>query len=489
MNFAISENLQQPPKPTEIQRQQLPTKDTTEQTIFDTLDINTDYLKLLPGLDVHEIRQWFYSAKYFIRTADIVRDIKDENQEVTMQIFQKTHWATIAWIDLVINLIKLTAWTYKNLEQAKIFFEDLIELKHEVQIKSIQAWLWWNYLEYQATITRMLNIQNQLDVLWTPAWNKIQIEKLVEDWQTAWKFQPILKIKWPYKYFAILESVYLWLLARATKIATNSAKVVKSAQWKPVFFFADRFDNFTNQQLDWYSAMIWWVKWVATDAHWKFNNTPWMWTMPHALIATYNWETKEATLVFAKKYPEVPTISLVDFKNDCATTAVKTAIYLKENWAKLSWIRLDTSGSMVDEWVLFTPWILEKYFDTTEIQAIRQEYKDNKKSNNVVDNSLFTKDTTEKLKKAWLTWVCPELVKHVREQLDSNGFNDIKIFVSWWFTAEKIEKFVKEWIPVDGFGVWSSLLAPKYVTDNWDFTADIVNVNWQPVWKIWRKEY
>ena len=42
----------------------------------------------------------------------------------------------------------------------------------------------------------------------------------------------------------------------------------------------------------------------------------------------------------------------------------------------------------------------------------------------------------------------------------------MKIFVSGGFDAKKIEKFEKNNVPVDGYGVGSSLLTPKYVESN-----------------------
>lgn len=457
--------------------------------ILSALDIDFNFLSLLPGFDAHEVRNWFYSAKYFIRTNEIVKNIPDENQIVTMQIFQKTPGAKIAWIDLVVNLIKLCAWEYKDSQKAQELFEKYLNLKALLQ-KNFESNFDENANQKQLEIyNQLLEVKKQLDSIWKLAWEKISIEKCVKEWDIADQFQAIIKIRWPYKYFARLESVYLGILARATKVATNTAKVAQAANWKPLFFFADRFDILWAQQLDWYAASLAWAAWVATDAGGSYNNIKWMWTMPHALIAVNNWDTKIATLEFAKKYPDVPSISLVDFDNNCAQTSVEVAQYLKQNGEKLYWVRLDTSGSMVDEWILFGKWILEEYFSSDDSQQIRQEYQENKSANNVVNNSLFSWETISKLKEKSLCWVSARLVKLVRENLDDNWFNQVKIFVSGWFNAEKIELFENENIPVDWYWVWSSLLAPKYVKDNWDFTADIVSINWNIVGKVWRKEY
>lgn len=493
-------NNRNKPQPDSICRKKL--QDSPKKEIASTIDIDFSFLKLLPWFDAHEIRNWFYSAKYFSRTSEIVNDIPEENQIVTMQIFQKTHWAIIAWIELVVNLIKLCAWEYKDNTKAQELFEKYIELKCQ-SIKAYES----NKDDQLEIYKKLLEIKKQLDVLWKSAGEKISIEKCVQDWEVADQFQPILKIHWPYKLFAKLESVYLWIFARATKVATNTSKVVQAAKWKPILFFADRFDLFDTQNLDWYAALLAGAKWVATDAWGYSNNLKWIWTMPHALIASFNGSTKQATLEFAQKYHEIPCISLVDFDNNCPKTSVEVAEYLKQNWKELYWVRLDTSGSMVDEWLLFEKWLLEKMFDSLpsnwlmmnyecweldqEIspKTLRQEYLKNKWNNNVINNSLFSDQSLIVLRKLWITWVCPELVKLVRKKLDENWFSNVKILVSWGFNAEKINLFEQQKIPVDGYWIWSSLLAPKYVKDNWDFTADIIKLNWKPVSKIWRKEF
>ena len=238
-----------------------------------------------------------------------------------------------------------------------------------------------------------------------------------------------------------------------------------------------------------YAALLAGADGVATDAQWYFNQIPWLGTMPHALIANYNGDTAQATLKFAQQYPEVPTIALVDFNNNCAKDAIETAKKLKENGKKLTAVRLDTSWTMTDEGILFNDEIMKKYFNKNEIEKIRKNYLERKNTKNYVWNTAFDKEILQLLKKAGLTGVNPELVNFVRYELDKAGFNEVKIFVSGGFDVEKITKFENENVPVDGYGVGSSLLTPKYVQSNWDFTADIVNVNWKAVGKIGRMEY
>ena len=333
-------------------------KTNNPQEMFNILDINSDILKLLPNIDLDELRLGFYSAKYFERTQNIVKNL---NNEVTMQVFQKTENALIAGVDLVINLLKLTIGEYKDFNFAKKLLLSKQQVKEE--IKQLQVLATFNpqiIEQLNQKYQQLIEIQKQLNAQFVSAIDKVKIEVLKKDGDIAnWVQEPVLKIKGPYKYFAILESVYLGILARATKIATNTQKVVQAANWKPVWFFADRFDLYTNQMLDGYAALLWWAVGVATDAQWYFNQIPWMWTMPHALIANFDWDIAKATLEFAKAYTEIPTIALVDFNNNCAKDTIQTTKLLQENWKKLYGIRLDTSWTMVDEGILFNDEIMQ----------------------------------------------------------------------------------------------------------------------------------
>ena len=57
----------------------------------------------------------------------------------------------------------------------------------------------------------------------------------------------------------------------------------------------------------------------------------------------------------------------------------------------------------------------------------------------------------------------------------------MRITVSGGFTPEKIRRFEEEGVPVDSYGVGSSLFRGQF-----DFTADIVAVDGVPVSKIGR---
>jgi nicotinate phosphoribosyltransferase len=72
-------------------------------------------------------------------------------------------------------------------------------------------------------------------------------------------------------------------------------------------------------------------------------------------------------------------------------------------------------------------------------------------------------------------------VRNVRSALDGAGFHEVRIVVSGGFDADKITRFEREGVPVDSYGVGSSLFK-----DGYDFTADVVKVEAQPMAKAGR---
>jgi nicotinate phosphoribosyltransferase len=73
------------------------------------------------------------------------------------------------------------------------------------------------------------------------------------------------------------------------------------------------------------------------------------------------------------------------------------------------------------------------------------------------------------------------LVRKVRDALDADGFERIKIVASGGFTVEKIERFEASGVPVDAYGIGSSLIRGQN-----DFTGDIVMTDGRPAAKVGR---
>ena len=79
------------------------------------------------------------------------------------------------------------------------------------------------------------------------------------------------------------------------------------------------------------------------------------------------------------------------------------------------------------------------------------------------------------------TGVNEALVRRVREALDDAGHRNVKIVVSGGFDAERIRSFESQGVPVDSYGVGSSLLRGAN-----DYTADVVLVDGKPCAKVGR---
>lgn len=336
---------------------------------------------------IERIRHGYYSAAYFNRTKFILEQEHDETV-VTMQVFQRNNRSVLCGMDEVAQLFRIGTGIWRN--------------------------------------KRWIGKRQTLNV------------SALSDGDIVQSKEPVMHITGPYVYFAHLESLYLGVLARRTMVATNTRRVVEAANGKPVFFFADRFDDFHNQEGDGYAAHIGGAAGVCTDAHAsRWNGIP-VGTIPHALIAVSGGDTVKATQRFAKHINGINVIALVDFDNDCMGTSLAVARALGK---KLWGVRLDTSGDLIDV--------------------------------------SFSKEKPGK--KRDLFGVNPPLVRLVRRTLDGAGFTHVKILVSGGFTEEKVKVFEKEKTPVDGYGVGSA-----FVHGSNDFTADVVKVNGTKIAKVGR---
>lgn len=387
-------------------------------------------------IPVHKIRRGYYSAVYFWREKQIL-EAKDYARKVLMQVFQKKD-AVLCGTDEAIAILKLCSGLYKDPEQANKIFDEYKELC--IKIRSLSCGETTHPTRLIPYLYRKTELEILLDSLWIKTGHYLEIKSLYDGDSIA-PWETVMTIVGLPQHFAHLESVYLGILARRTMVATNVARVVKAAQGKPVLFFADRFDHYENQTGDGYAATVGGAQGVATDIMAEWWGGKGAGTMPHALIACFGGDTVEATLAFARMYPNVPCISLVDFQNDCADTAILVAETFKAEGLDLWGIRLDTSENMVDQ------------------SITRGDQMGSEKP----------------------TGVNPMLVNNVRSALDCYGYSDVKIVVSGGFTAEKIEYFEKNQVPVDAYGCGSSLLK-----GGGDFTADIVLVEGKPMAKTGR---
>ena len=250
-------------------------------------------------------------------------------------------------------------------------------------------------------------------------------------------FETVLTIKGNYQNFGYLEGVIDGTLARRTSVATNVYNVVKAAAsagvQKPVIFMGDRDDHFSQQAGDGYAAYVGGATAQATHAMNEWWGKEGMGTMPHALIQLFNGDIVEATKAYCKKFPQDELVALVDYNNDVITDSLKVA---REFGNRLKGVRLDTSRTLIDKYFLRNQHVLGT-FDPRGVNA--------------------------------------ELIFALRKALDDEGYHHVRIVASGGFTVKRIEEFEKNGVPVDMYGIGSSLLKI-----NIGFTGDNVMLNGKP---------
>jgi nicotinate phosphoribosyltransferase len=329
------------------------------------------------NLPVDRMRSGYYSDKYFVRTREVLLR-EGHAPRVLMQVFGKSP-AYLGGIDEAIAILKLCADDWAALD------------------------------------------------VWA-----------LHDGDAIAPYETVMTIEGPYPSFAVLETLYLGVLARRTRVGTNTRLVVDAARPKTIMFFPARHDHWLVQTGDGYAAHIAGAIGVSTDAQASWWGSSGIGTVPHALIAAYGGDTVRATQAFADNMaPDVQIVTLVDYENDSVRTSLEVARALG---TRLWGVRLDTSENMVDRSII------------PQMGHFRP------------------------------TGVTPQLVRNVRDALDAEGFHRVRIVASGGFTVEKIRLFEEQQVPVDSYGVGSSLFGGRY-----DFTADIVNVEGRPQAKVGRR--
>jgi nicotinate phosphoribosyltransferase len=259
----------------------------------------------------------------------------------------------------------------------------------------------------------------------------------IEPWET------VMTIEGDYTLFAHLETLYLGVLARRTLITTNVVRVLEAARGKPIIFMPARHDHHRVQTGDGYAAYVAGriagaPIGVTTDEQASWWGGRGIGTVPHSLISSYGGNTVLAATKFAEWASEDVNITvLIDFENHSVETALEVARALGR---RLWGVRLDTSETLVD-------------------RSLWDELGDFKP-----------------------TGVNERLVRKVRDALDRDGFEHVKIVASGGFTIEKIREFEERDVPVDAYGIGSSLIRGSN-----DFTADIVLTDGRPAAKFGRR--
>jgi len=392
-----------------------------------------DNRKLLPpetfDIPVHEIRRGYRSDVYFWRSK-VALENADLKTSVLMQVFQKKD-AVLCGMDEALAILKLGTGYYKDRDKAYKLFDQYIALKKK--IRSLYFNDRKNMLQAQK---EKLDLEHALDELWEDTHHDLTIHTL-HDGDTLNPWETVMTIEGPLYQFAHLETIYLGVLGRRTRISTNVQQVVEAACGKPILYFPARFDHWFMQGGDGYAANIGGATAVSTDAQGEWWGASGAGTIPHALIAACNRDTVKAAQLFDENFPDTNLIALVDFDNDSVGTSLSVA---RELGNSLWGVRLDTSSTVVDK--------------------------------SVIPQMGISRPTG----------VNQQLVWNVRRALDAEGFRHVKIVVSGGFNAERIREFEKKGIPADAYGVGSALMTGIY-----DFTADVVIVEGKPCAKVGRQ--
>ncbi|MDR0739555.1 MAG: nicotinate phosphoribosyltransferase [Mycoplasmataceae bacterium] len=251
---------------------------------------------------------------------------------------------------------------------------------------------------------------------------------------------PVILIFGHYQIFAKYENVIDGILARRSSVCNNCYQILKMIDTNQLIFMADRTDDYSLQPYDGYSAYVAGVRHFVTEASVKYikndSRVTVGGTMPHSLIQEFDGDLNQTMVVYSKEYGSAKAVALIDYHNDIGSEIKKLAKKLHRLYA----VRIDTSSNMLDVG-------LKKYGKNKSMYGVN-----------------------------------PTLIKYARRILDKVGFKDTKIITSSGINYEKIQEFQKEHVPVDFYGIGSSL-----ITRNVHFTADLVLKNNHHQAKVGRK--
>jgi len=295
--------------------------------------------------------------------------------------------------------------------------------------------------------------------------------------------EPVMKIRGRYRDFAKLETVLLGVIAEPTRIATNVYNTLVASQSKEILFFPARFTHYKLQALHGYAYSVAVqahnakfgkknYRFVSTDSQASWWGAEGVGTIAHATICSFLGDTTETMMQFCRIMPkEVARIALIDFKNDCLGESKKIM------------------GRMFAKYLALMIQGKEEEAANYKLYAVRPDT-----SANMIDVALASPTATI----ATDGGVCPRLIRSLRNALDTayqewnvseeylslamDWCKSVLICVTGGFNIAKITEFERNDVPVDIYGVGSSLIENSKETNN-DFTADIVRVKINDEWR------
>lgn len=430
-------------------------------TIFNGKRLSNETFKL----DSDRMRRGWYSDKYFVNVAQTLQVLAAQNYQFA------GHSNRLAQLELAASTLPTG--------DIEVEMQIFTRRKPRALIAGIDK-----------TLSMLRHCTGYLtdDDEFVETWPHLRVEAVQDGVMTHYngdplRVQPVMRIRGRYRDFALLETPILGALARGSRIATNVYHTLEAARGKPVFFFPARFDAHEMQAADGYAYAIAVQRFnqdyrqhlglfVSTDAQGDWWGGLGGGTIAHSAIACFLGDTVEAMLAFAAvRPPDVLRIALVDFNNDSVGTslAVLKAMFNRYRVAceegrpelaeryKLYGVRLDTSGNMRD---VSVPPLGDKKLD-----------------NGVNPRLCWT--VRQALDNAWQSWDLPvDWVEGARAYC-----REVKIVVSGGFGPQKISWFEELNLPVDIYGVGSSLMSnDDAMGTNTDFTADVVRVKVDQQW-------
>ena len=242
----------------------------------------------------------------------------------------------------------------------------------------------------------------------------------LDDGDAMTRKEVVLRLRAKYRAIGVFETAMLGTLAHGSGWATAARACVEAAGEIPIISFGARHVHPAVSDRMEYAAGVGGCAGFATPAGAALFGREASGTVPHALMLIYG-DTVTAAQAFDAHLPDsVPRIVLVDTFLDEDKESVRVARALK---GRLWGVRLDTPSE--------------------------------------------------------LGGVTPKLVWRVRQALDSEGFDEVGIFVSGGLTPERISEFVRLQCPIAGFGVGSAISGASPI----DFTADLKEVDGKPIAK------
>ena len=273
-------------------------------------------------------------------------------------------------------------------------------------------------------------------------WDALTVHALydgdrIQPWET------VMTIEGDYTLFAHLETAYLGVLARRTLITTNVVRVLEAAERQAHHLHAGaarpppRADGRRLRRVR-RGAIVGAPIGVTTDEQASWWGGRGVGTVPHSLIAAYGGDTVLAATKFAEWAPDDFHVTvLVDFENDSRGHRPRASPRAR-------------------------PAALGRA--SRHRRAARRPLA-------LGGDGRFRSDRRQRAARAQGARRARRGRLRAREDRRSGGFS-----------VEKIEEFEQRGVPVDAYGVGSSLIRGEN-----DFTADIVLTDGRPTAKVGRR--